>query len=197
MVSVLIVRQRVRLFSTTGVFFVTGPSEASTNNLGTIYHNPLSTPMYRAASKLRSNARLHNSDFTSTIARLITGNAFRPPRAPSRLLPPSRHSKTTAKGSALPSPAYVFLLGLAFSLRASPLISSNPSLLPLVSALAGTGYGAIFSLTPIIISVVWGVQNFGTDWGVVAAVPAAGATVWGAVCSLVPEKGTREGKTLC
>ncbi|KAG9615641.1 hypothetical protein KCV04_g16185, partial [Aureobasidium melanogenum] len=54
-----------------------------------------------------------------------------------------------------------------------------------VSAAVGAGYGAVFSLTPIITSVVWGVENFGTNWACVATVPALGATLWGLLYSAV------------
>jgi len=63
----------------------------------------------------------------------------------------------------------------------------------LVSAAIGSGYGAVFSLVPIIISVVWGVENFGTNWGIVAVVPAAGAAVWSAVYASVYEAGVVQG----
>ncbi|OAA57569.1 major facilitator superfamily transporter monocarboxylic acid [Niveomyces insectorum RCEF 264] len=55
----------------------------------------------------------------------------------------------------------------------------------IASALVGAGYGAVFSLTPIIITVIWGVENFGTNWGIVAMFPALGATLWGLVYSAV------------
>jgi hypothetical protein len=42
---------------------------------------------------------------------------------------------------------------------------------------------------PIIISVVWGVENFGTNWGIVAMVPAGGAAMWGVLYS----KGYQDG----
>ena len=57
----------------------------------------------------------------------------------------------------------------------------------LVSALAGTGYGATFSLVPIIISCVWGVENFGTNWGIVATAPAFGSALWGLIYAWVYE----------
>lgn len=76
-----------------------------------------------------------------------------------------------------------FLLSLGFLLLASPFTLRHPQLLHATSALVGFGYGASFALMPILISVVWGVENFGTNWGIVAMVPAAGATVWGVVYS--------------
>jgi hypothetical protein len=57
-----------------------------------------------------------------------------------------------------------------------------------VSALVGAGYGAAFSLVPIVVSVVWGVENFGTNWGVVAIAPALGAMVFSAIYSTVYDR---------
>lgn len=76
-----------------------------------------------------------------------------------------------------------FLLSLGFLLLASPLTLRNPGLFHVCTALVGVGYGSAFSLVPIIISVVWGVENFGTNWGIVAMAPAAGAALWGLVYS--------------
>ncbi|MCJ1321649.1 putative monocarboxylate transporter mch1 [Xylographa vitiligo] len=175
-----------------GFFLVTGPGEAFINNLGTIittlYPPPSTAPAANSATTHVSIIAL-----TSTLARLLTGtlsDLLAPTSAPS---PPKR--LTLSRLAFLL--ASTLLLTLAFLLLASPLIAAHPSYLPLVSALAGTGYGAVFSLTPIIISVVWGVQNFGTNWGVVAMVPAAGATVWSAVYSVVYQAGVQEGDTLC
>ncbi|KAK3080758.1 hypothetical protein LTS18_013455 [Coniosporium uncinatum] len=63
----------------------------------------------------------------------------------------------------------------------------------IVTALIGAGYGAVFSLTPIVVSVVWGVENFGTNWGIVAMVPAAGAAVWSIVYSAVYQNAAGDG----
>ncbi len=74
-------------------------------------------------------------------------------------------------------------------LLASGAIQTHAERFWIVSALIGTGYGAVFSLTPIICSVVWGVENFGTNWGIVAIVPAFGATAWGLIYSAVYQAG--------
>lgn len=76
--------------------------------------------------------------------------------------------------------AFALLLSLGQVLLASGLIQQHAGRFWLVSACVGAGYGAVFSLVPIVISAVWGVENFGTNWGVVAMVPAAGAAVWSA-----------------
>ncbi len=70
-------------------------------------------------------------------------------------------------------------------LLASGVMQNHAERFWIVSALMGCGYGAVFSLVPIIISVIWGVENFGTNWGIVAMVPAFGAAVWGVVYSKV------------
>ncbi|KAI7472844.1 hypothetical protein KC351_g11434, partial [Hortaea werneckii] len=80
---------------------------------------------------------------------------------------------------------FSLLMSLGQLLLATGLLQNHGHLFWLVSASIGAGYGAVFSLTPIIVSVVWGVENFGTNWGIVATAPAIGATVWGLVYSAV------------
>ena len=188
-------------FLAAGFFLVTGPGEAFINNLGTIistlYPPPSTAPPSNSAATHVSIVAI-----TSTLARLITGTL-------SDLLAPvalsnshiysldegPRKSFSVSRLTFLISST--FLLTLAFFLLASPLVSTYPNLFPLISALVGTGYGAVFSLTPIIISVVWGVQNFGTNWGIVAVVPAGGAALWGAVYAAVYQDHVRDGGVLC
>lgn len=78
---------------------------------------------------------------------------------------------------------------------ASGLVQNHADRFWLVSTLIGSGYGALFSLTPLIISVVWGVENFGTNWGIVAMVPAAGATLWGVIYSNVYQWAANKGSS--
>ncbi|TPR07426.1 hypothetical protein CAN33_0027515 [Aspergillus niger] len=85
---------------------------------------------------------------------------------------PSTHVSTIALTSTIAR----LLTGSLSDLFAPPATHLFP-------ALIGLGYGSAFSLVPIIISVVWGVENFATNWGIVAMVPAAGAVVWGLVYS--------------
>ena len=197
-----------------GFFLVTGPGEAFINNLGTIigtlYPPPLTVPSSNSAATHVSIVAV-----TSTIARLLTGTLsdilapVSPPPTTSSHHHNSRndHTNGTKASSMLeqshgsPHPkrftisrltfllSSTLLLAIGQLLLATGLCQSRPSLFPLVSALVGLGYGAIFSLVPIIISVVWGVNNFGTNWGIVAMVPAGGAAVWGGVYSKVYEWG--------
>lgn len=196
-----------------GFFLVTGPGEAFINNLGTII--PTLYPASISESEIPTSAATHVSivAITSTIARIFTGTL-------SDILAPSSVTHQHCRGPnslvnsaaslpALHTPAddnprftlsrlvflitFSLLLSLGQVLLASGAIQYHAERFWLVSATVGAGYGAVFSLTPIIVSVVWGVENFGTNWGVVATVPAAGATVWGLVYSGVYENGARAG----
>ncbi|KAL3421505.1 transporter mch1 [Phlyctema vagabunda] len=178
-----------------GFFFVSGPGEAFITNLGTII-GTLYPPS--ADPKLNTSAATHVSivAFTSTIARILFGT-LTDVLAPT---PPSTHQHYQSMSNSLSSLAprqrftvsrVTFLLGsgvmlfLGQVLLASGLVQNHGERFWLVSTLIGSGYGALFSLTPLIISVIWGVENFGTNWGIVAMVPALGATVWGVIYSTV------------
>lgn len=174
-----------------GFFLITGPGEAFINNLGTIL-STLYPPPSRGPPPSNSPAT-HVSivAVTSTVARLLTGTL-------SDLLAPvqTHQSDFPLSSSRRPSVSRVVfllfwtaLLSLGQLLLASGLIQRHPPVFALISSLQGLGYGAVFSLTPIIVSVVWGVQNFGTNWGLVAMMPAGGAAVWGAVYSAVYQAG--------
>ncbi|KAJ5690033.1 hypothetical protein N7462_004425 [Penicillium macrosclerotiorum] len=166
-----------------GFFLVTGPGESYINN---VHLHLLASP----------STHVTTVALTSTIARLLTGSLsdfFAPPAT--HLFPPipeEAHSRFPAPASAhsrltlsrmtflLPS---AFLLSLGYLILASPIPLQEPSTFHLTTALVGFGYGSAFSLTPIIISVVWGVENFATNWGIVAMMPALGAALWGVVYS--------------
>ncbi|KAK0253825.1 hypothetical protein LTR91_006152 [Friedmanniomyces endolithicus] len=143
---------------------------------------------------------------TSTLARILTGtltDLLAPTSSPhqhrrgpgslanstaSLLQQPSdlQHSPPSTSGRLEVSRltfliTFTLLMSAGQLLLATGFLQGHGGLFWLVSASIGAGYGAAFSLVPIIISVVWGVENFGTNWGIVATVPAAGATIWGLV----------------
>jgi MFS family permease len=176
-----------------GFFLVSGPGEAFINNLGTIIgtlYPPSADP-----SVIPTSAATHISivAFTSTVARILTGTLtdllapvsvghhYQPASNSLSSLPPQSRRITVSRVTFLLSSA--LLLSLGEVLLASGLIQNHAERFWIISALVGSGYGALFSLTPIIITVIWGVENFGTNWGIVAVVPAFGATVWGIVYS--------------
>jgi len=188
----LLLNTETRLFLTdptmwllaSGFFLVTGPGEAFINNLGTIIHT-LYPPSASIPSSNSPATHVSIVALTSTLARLLTGtlsDLLAPTASPSK----PRHCAISRVAFLLVS---TILLSVGQALLASGIVQKQPTLFPFVSALVGLGYGAIFSLTPIITSTVWGVENFGTNWGIVAVVPAAGAAIWGAVYSAVYQAG--------
>lgn len=188
-----------------GFFLVTGPGEAFINNMGTVIGT-----LYKPGEEPTTSPATHVSivALMSTVARLLTGT-LTDFLAPTHV--PNQHrrgpSSITSSLASLPSlepkrftlSRVVFLLAFAVLnalgqiLLASGVIQNHGESFWVVSALIGAGYGAVFSLTPIIISVVWGVENFGTNWGIVAMMPAGGAAVWGIVYSAVYENAASKG----
>ncbi|KAI9667408.1 MAG: putative monocarboxylate transporter mch1 [Bathelium mastoideum] len=195
-----------------GFFLVTGPGEAFINNIGSIL--PTLYPAGTPADAIPTTAATHVSivAVTSTAARILTGTlsdllAPTPPRHPAHRRPGSATLSSSIPSLPIPAtdpesrkPWYArppTISRIAFLLAATLLLSAGQALLAsgavqqhgerlwLVSAAIGAGYGAAFSLVPIVIGAVWGVENFGTNWGVVAMVPAGGAAVWGAVFAAV------------
>jgi len=184
-----------------GFFFVSGPGEAFITNLGTIIgtlYPPVADP-----SVLPTTAATHVSivAITSTVARILFGT-LTDVLAPTPIvhhfgsasnslasLPPRRRFAVSRISFLLLS-ALFLLLGQV--ILASGLVQNHAERFWIVSTLIGSGYGVLFSLTPLIITVIWGVENFGTNWGIVAMVPAAGATVWGIVYSTVYQWGAEK-----
>ncbi|OJD15228.1 hypothetical protein AJ78_04488 [Emergomyces pasteurianus Ep9510] len=204
----LFLKDRTMWWLAVGFFLITGPGEAYINNVGTIIPTltPPSFPPNLPPPAGRPATHVTSIALTSTLARLLTGylsDLFAPSPTHSHLQP-FPPSLTTQQPQ--PPPSFIhritlsrltfllpsaLLLSLGFLFLASPAPLSAPQSFHLTTALVGLGYGASFALVPIIISVVWGVENFGTNWGVVAMFPAAGAAVWGAVYSAGYEAASR------
>ena len=201
---------RTMWFLAAGFFLVTGPGEAFINNLGTIIGT-----LYTSDTLLRTtstSAATHISivAVSSTIARLLTGTLTDAlaPLETNRQHKCQRTNSTSTSIESLRSYAeaprssnanvsrvfflifFALILSAGQILLASGAVQEHAERFAYVSTLIGAGYGAVFSLVPIIISVVWGVENFGTNWGVVAIVPAAGAALWGFMYSAVYQNAT-------
>ena len=186
-----------------GFFLVTGPVETFINNLGTmlaaLYPPGVAIPEFNSPATNVSILAL-----TSTLARFAAGlisdlvspspadksahaqySAFTPSSLhrsnPFDALPRRRCSISRLT---LLIVSAAMLLTLGYLLLLSPLTVEHPSTFVCVSAILGWVNGAAFALVPLLISAVWGVQNFGTNWGVVAMMPALGATVWSAFYSI-------------
>ncbi|KAK4539151.1 hypothetical protein LTR36_001197 [Oleoguttula mirabilis] len=178
--------------------------------IGTLYPPATSaTPADDQSNTTTAAAHVSIFAITSTLARILAGtvtdllaptssphqhrrrhapdsmansqlSALHEPQLPPPLPPPRRRLEVSRMTFML---AFSLLTSLGQVTLASGVLQNRGHLFWLVSASTGAGYGAVFSLTPIIVSVVWGVENFGTNWGVLSSVPALGATAWGLVYS--------------
>lgn len=153
-----------------GLFLVTGPGEAFMNNMGTLIH----TLYPHGAPHPPISPATHVSIIatTSTLARISAGilSDYLAPRGTSRMT-----LLLTAAS----------LLLAAQVLLAAGFVDECYERFWLISALVGSGYGSVFTLAPTVVSVVWGTENFGTNWGVVMVAPAGGATVCGLLYAVV------------
>ncbi|RFU34576.1 hypothetical protein B7463_g1786, partial [Scytalidium lignicola] len=176
-----------------GFFFVSGPGEAFITNLGTIIgtlYPPSSGPTIPTTAATHVSvvavtstvARILLGTLTDILAPVSTGRHFASAANSLSSLPPRTEKKFTVSRV-----AFLIFSGVILSagqvILASGWVQNHGERFWVVSALIGSGYGALFSLTPLVITVIWGVENFGTNWGIVAMVPALGATLWGVVYS--------------
>jgi len=168
-------------------FLIAGPGDAFINNfgtiLGTLYPPPsaINDPSHTPLPQTSPATHITIIAVGSTIARLLSGSL-------SDLLSPSSEHHEHRRGPAsmtnsvqslepTPDPASkarftlsrlplllfsTLLLSIGFVVLASGIVQDHASpRFAIVTGLIGVGYGATFSLTPIIISCVWGVENFG------------------------------------
>ncbi|ORY56157.1 major facilitator superfamily domain-containing protein [Pseudomassariella vexata] len=181
-----------------GFWLIIGPGEAFLNNLGTV----IGTLYSPGSNDNVTSAATHVSivAITSTVARLLSGSL-------SDLLSPSPHSSHYQAGldSSLPSLrrklsvsriALILAAGIILSIGtmvlATGFVQDHGDRFWIVSSLVGAGYGAVFSLTPIIVTMIWGVENFGTNFGIIAVFPAIGSTMWGLTYSAVYQMGAKK-----
>ncbi|TPX08867.1 uncharacterized protein E0L32_009685 [Thyridium curvatum] len=175
-----------------GFFFMVGPGEAFLNNLGTVIKTLYPPTVNFQGAPTSAATHVSIVGITSTVARLLTG-CLTDLLAPS---PQARHMQITSSSPVLSRLRFsvsrvtfllffAVLLSAGLAVLASGLVQNHGERFWIVSGLVGAGYGAVFSLTPIIITVIWGVENVGTNWGIVAMFPALGSTIWGLIYSAV------------
>ena len=179
-----------------------GPGEAFVNNLGTVIGTL--TPPEESSVLATTSAATHVSIFgvTSTIARLLIGTLI-------DLLAPSPDTQHVQLGPSRPSSPirritisrvvfllfFAILLAIGLFFLASGVVQGHAERFWVVSGLVGAGYGAIFSLVPLIVTIIWGVENFATNFGIIATVPALGAVFWGSIFSAVYEAAARNSQS--
>ena len=202
-----------------GFFLITGPGEAFINNMGTIIGTLYPPPTHHYDSSQGSKSGLPSTSaathvsivaVTSTLGRLASGmlsdllapdaGPHQHRRGPASLtaslasLDPMRESPTHRRFTVSRVPLLLvatLISSIGFVVLASGAVQNHAAdRFWMVSATVGIGYGATFSLVPIIISCVWGVENFGTNWGIVAVVPAFSTAVWSVLYAMAYEKGS-------
>ncbi|OAQ69839.1 MFS monocarboxylic acid transporter [Pochonia chlamydosporia 170] len=183
-----------------------GPAEAFINNLGTVI-GTLTPPSTEGFGETTS-AATHVSIFgvTSTIARLLIGtltDLLAPaPETQHIQLSSSYHSShrsTALQRFSISRVAFVLffavLMSIGFIFLASGAVQNHADRFWVVSGLVGAGYGAIFSLAPLIVTIIWGVENFATNFGIIAMLPALGSTFWGLIYSGIYQAGAKGSST--
>ena len=180
---------------TLGFFLTAGPGDTYINNIGSILLT--SYPDASPPSVNQPATHVGIIALSSTVARVMTG-FITDLVAPTSTAHSVRESSAKANGRFTISRIW-FLLGntvlfsIGLLLLATPLgmTNANPTFF-ISSTLIGLGYGAVFSLVPIIISCVWGVEHFGTNWGTVAIVPGVGAALWSWLYARVYQTGVED-----
>ncbi|KAI0442839.1 major facilitator superfamily domain-containing protein [Xylaria telfairii] len=183
-------------------WLIIGPGESFINNLGTIIGTLTSPNTYSKPPSAATHVSIMAT--VSTVARVVVASL-------SDLLSPTPESQHIQTGNphSLPVLRQRLQVSRVVLYVASALIFSGGSLVLasgvvqehagrfwIVSGLIGAGYGAVFSLTPIIITMIWGVENFGTNFGIVALTPALGSVIWGIIYSAVYQSGVRNSTSV-
>lgn len=186
-------------FFAAGFFLAIGPSEAFINNMGTVIKtlHPPTTEILGSATSAATHVSIICA--TSTASRVAVGlltDILAPiPATQHYQMPdfaPPRTMLERMKFSISRVTVLIFftlILSLGMAMLASGAIQNHDERFWIVSGLIGAGYGALFSTAPIIVTIIWGVENFGTNWGMVTTFPAIGNALWGSVYSAVYQAG--------
>ncbi|KAI1461167.1 putative transporter MCH1 [Annulohypoxylon moriforme] len=185
-----------------GFWLIIGPGESFINNLGTVI-GTLYSP-HTKSNETTAATHVSIMAAVSTVARLLAASL-------SDLLSPNPHTQHAQTGFPTTLPelrqklsvsrvvlfvAAAIILSIGTLVLASGVVQEHGERFWIVSGSIGAGYGAVFSLTPIIITMIWGVENFGTNFGIVALTPALGSTMWGLIYSAVYQSGARDSPSL-
>ncbi len=180
-----------------GFFLMIGPAEAFVNNMGTVIKTLYPPSLSYVGEPTSAATHVSILGITSTAIRLITGS-LTDLLAPS---PSAQHIQITSSTPMLQRLRFsvsrvTFLLFFALVLSSgygNPRVRFRPepwrAILGRLRAHRRRIRRCVQRLTPIIVTVIWGVENFATNWGIVAMFPAPGATMWGLIYSAVYQAG--------
>ncbi|CAN8103805.1 unnamed protein product [Discula destructiva] len=185
-----------------GFFLAIGPAEAFINNMGTVIKTLASPTALQHGPPTSAATHVSIICAASTVVRLLVGaltDLLAPAPTTQHLQIPSPESPDALlrriRFSISRVTFWIFfatLLSLGMVVLASGAIQNHAERFWIVSSLVGAGYGALFSITPIIVTIIWGVENFGTNWGIIATSPAIGNALWGLVYSAVYQAGAEK-----
>ncbi len=148
----------MRLFAI-ALFLVAGPAEMFLNNMGSLIH------VY--PEKTDPAPHVSMVAFTSTVARISSG-----------LLADWFATRGFSRMWLLI--AFTALMAFTHFYIASGVWTTDiQSRFYVASSTLGLGYGAVFTLMPTLVPIVWGAQQFGTVWGALSPVVALGAVIYG------------------
>lgn len=136
------------------LFCLAGPLELFISNLGSIIKN-----VTGGGEKEISN-QVAIFSISSTITRLSMG-----------VLSDIFH---TCFSSIMMIQISVLLTAIGFTL-----ISLNYQQFEIISVVIGIGYGTVFTIFPTLVATVWGVEIFGSTWGLFLSAPAIGSLLFG------------------
>lgn len=192
-------------FFAAGFFLAIGPAEAFINNMGTVIKTLHSPTDVRPGSVTSAATHVSIICAASTVVRLLVGgltDLVAPAPTTQHLQIPFPDQPQTVlqriKFSVSRVTFWLFfaiVLSFGMAILASGAIQDHAERFWIVSASVGAGYGALFSISPIIVTMIWGVENFGTNWGLIATSPAVGNALWGLVYSAVYQAGAEKGSS--
>jgi MFS family permease len=185
-----------------GFWLIIGPGESFINNLGTVIGTLTSPNAYSSPPSAATHVSIMAT--VSTVARLVVASLsdlFSPTPESQHIQTGMPHSRPMLRQRLQVSRVVLYVISaLIFSVGtlvlASGAIQEHAGRFWIVSSSVGAGYGAVFSLTPIIITMIWGVENFGTNFGIVAVTPALGSVLWGIIYSAVYQAGAHHSASL-
>ncbi|TGJ82181.1 hypothetical protein E0Z10_g6582 [Xylaria hypoxylon] len=183
-------------------WLIIGPGESFINNLGTVIGTLTSPSHYSKPPSAATHVSIMAT--VSTVARLVVASLsdFLSPTPESQHVQTgTTHSLPVLRQKLQVSRVVLYIISaLTFSVGslvlASGAVQEHVGRFWIVSGSIGAGYGAVFSLTPIIITMIWGVENFGTNFGIIAVTPALGSVIWGFIYSAVYQAGARNSALL-
>ncbi|KAJ2983925.1 hypothetical protein NQ176_g339 [Zarea fungicola] len=168
-------------------FLLVGPTEAFINNLGSIL---TSLSPHGIIDSTAPATHISIFSLPSTFARLFLGtltDLFAPAQQTMEPIPNQRFHISRVTFIVI----FALLQSFALLFLASGLVQNHTERFWIVSGLMGLGCGAFYTLSPLIVAIVWGVENFGTNFGIITMIPAFGSASWGLIYSALYQSNSR------